>query len=522
MHLWHLLERARRLFPDNTALIDGELRCSYRELGARVDGLAMLLRSLGVEPGHRVAALLPNGFAFFEAYFAAAGLGAVFVPLNVRLSPAELAFILDDSGSLTLLADTCHAELVGETVASGATLRNIVWTGAERVFDATVGPRMMQHRFPLPLPFGEHFSGHEIEDEALAHLYYTSGTTGRAKGVMLTHRNVSVHALAAVAELQLSERDIWAHVAPMFHLADAWATFAITWVGGRHVMFPRFDPREVMAGFERERVTITNLVPTMLNLMVKDPSRRDFDYASLRLLLSGGAPIAPSVVLAIAETFGCEYVQTYGMTETSPYLTLSLLKEHLRRLPLPEQMVYRAKTGRPFIAVELKVADEHGRPVPDDERTVGEIMVRGDTVTSGYWRRPAETAEAFFEGWLRTGDLAVVDAEGYVTIVDRRKDMIITGGEKVFSTEVEHVLYQHPAVLEAAVYGEPDALWGEIVAAAVVLRPEVSASMEELLDFCRERLSGFKQIRRMTFRTELPRTGSGKIMKRALRNPEPA
>jgi acyl-CoA synthetase (AMP-forming)/AMP-acid ligase II len=518
MHLWHLLDRARRLHPDNLALVDGELRCSYRELGARVDGLAESLRSAGVEPGHRIAALLPNGSPYLESYFAAAGLGAVFVPLNVRLTPQELAFILQDSGSHVLIAHTGHIELVREVLLGVAPVTTVIWSGPDLRLELPVA----QHRYPPPLEFGERFVPHEIEDEALAHLYYTSGTTGRAKGVMLTHRNVSIHALGTVAELQLGERDVWAHVAPMFHLADAWATFAITWVGGRHVMFPRFEPREVMAGIQKERVTITNLVPTMLNLMVKHPSRGEFDYSSLRLLLSGGAPIAPSVVLAIAETFGCEYVQTYGMTETSPYLTLSLLKEHLRRLPLPEQMVYRAKTGRPFIAVELKVADEAGRPVPDDEQTVGEIMVRGDTVTPGYWRRPVETAEAFLDGWLRTGDLAVVDSEGYVSIVDRRKDMIITGGEKVFSTEVEHVLYQHPAVLEAAVYGEPDAMWGEIVAAAVVLRPDARAEAEELLEFCRARLAGFKQVRRLVFRSELPKTGSGKIMKRALRQAEQA
>jgi acyl-CoA synthetase (AMP-forming)/AMP-acid ligase II len=333
---------------------------------------------------------------------------------------------------------------------------------------------------------------------------------------MLTHHNVWTHALAAIAELQLSDRDTWAHVAPMFHLADAWATFAITWVGGCHVMVPKFDAAETLATFERERVTLTNLVPTMLNLMVKHPDRTRFDYGSLRLILSGGAPIAPAVVAAIVETFGCEYVQTYGMTETSPYLTLSLLKPHLRALPAAERLRFSAKTGRPFIAVELKVVKEDGKPVQTDEAEVGEILVRGPTVTPGYWQCPEETRAAFDDGWLRTGDLAVMDAEGYLTIVDRKKDMIITGGEKVYSTEVEHVLYQHPAVLEAAVFGTSDPTWGELVNAAVVLRPGSTASADELDAFCRERLAGFKWPRRITFLAELPKTGSGKIMKRAL------
>ncbi|HEU4699226.1 MAG TPA: AMP-binding protein [Gemmatimonadales bacterium] len=352
---------------------------------------------------------------------------------------------------------------------------------------------------------------------AVAHLYYTSGTTGRPKGVMLTHENVAVHALATVAELGLSDADTWAHIAPMFHLADAWATFAITWVGGRHVMLPHFDAAAALGLFERERVTITNLVPTMLNLMVKHPRRDAFDYASLRLLLSGGAPIAPEVVRAIVETFGCEYVQTYGMTETSPYLTLSLLKAHLRALPEAEQLRWRAKTGRPFVAVELRVVDAGMCDVPADERTVGEIVVRGPTVTPGYWNRPDATAEAFRDGWLLTGDLAVLDAEGYVTIVDRRKDTIITGGENVYSTEVEHALYRHPAVLEAAAYGVPDAIWGEVVAAAVVPRPGVACTVEELAAFCAAELAGFKRPRRIDLVAELPKTGSGKILKRALR-----
>jgi acyl-CoA synthetase (AMP-forming)/AMP-acid ligase II len=283
-------------------------------------------------------------------------------------------------------------------------------------------------------------------------------------------------------------------------------------------MVPRFDAAATLAAFERERVTITNLVPTMLNLMVKHPRCGDFDYASLRLLLSGGAPIAPEVVRAIVETFGCEYVQTYGMTETSPYLTLSVLKAHLRERPAAEQLRWRAKTGRPFVAVELRVVAPDGRDVAADEREVGEIVVRGPTVTPGYWRRPEATVEAFRDGWLLTGDLAVVDAEGYVTIVDRRKDMIITGGENVYSTEVEHALYRHPAVLEAAAYGIPDPVWGELVAVAVVPRPGVACSVAELDAFCAGALAAFKRPRRIDLLAELPKTGSGKILKRALRD----
>jgi fatty-acyl-CoA synthase len=512
MSLWTILERARRLYPEHLAVVEGGRKLSYRSLGREVDALALHLRQRGIGAGDRVATLLPNATPFLASYFAAAGLGAILVPLNTRLTADELAFMVGDSGAVTLIADPSLATLAAEVLGRAPGVRVAVSSGAP--FPAST----LSHVDAYP---GEQspvsFAAQVTPPDRVAHLYYTSGTTGHPKGVMLTHRNVWVHALAAVAELELSERDTWAHIAPMFHLADAWASFAITWVGGRHVMQPKFDPRETLATFERERVTLTNLVPTMLNLMVKHPDRGGFDYSSLRLLLSGGAPIAPAVVRAIIETFGCEYVQSYGMTETSPYLTLSLLKQQLRELPAEEQLRYRAKTGRPFLAVELRVVNDAGGSVAADEQEVGEIQVRGETVTPGYWNRPDATSEAFTaDGWLRTGDLAVVDGEGYLTIVDRRKDMIITGGEKVYSTEVEFVLYQHPAVLEAAVYGSPDPVWGEAVTAAVVARPGMALTEEELVGFCRPRLAAFKVPRRVRILGELPKSGSGKILKRAL------
>ena len=512
MNLWQILARARHLYPVSTAVVDGGRHISYRETGARVDALAGWLRARGVAPGDRVACLLPNSLPCFEAYFAAAGLGAILVPLNTRLHPDELAFILRDSGSRALLADPTLRELTAQVLERDTPVGCLLSSGAPFP-TPTPGPACA-----YPDPDGAPFVPSPSPADGVAHLYYTSGTTGHPKGVMLTHRNVATHALAAVAELGLTDRDTWAHIAPMFHLADAWATFAITLVGGRHVMLPRFEPEAALALLARERVTLTNLVPTMLNLMVKHEARGQHDYGSLRLILSGGAPIAPAVVRAIVETFGAEYVQTYGMTETSPYLTLSLLKAHLRERSPEEQFRYRAKTGRPFIAVELRVVREDGSPVATDETETGEIQVRGETVTPGYWARPEATRAAFTaDGWLRTGDLAVVDDEGYVTIVDRMKDMIITGGEKVYSTEVEHVLYQHPGVLEAAVYGAPDEVWGEVVVAAVVARPGADLSGPGLVEFCRERLTGYKVPRQVRFLPELPKTGSGKVLKRELR-----
>ena len=373
-----------------------------------------------------------------------------------------------------------------------------------------------EYESELERPAGD-FVPAALAPDAVAQIYFTSGTTGRPKGVMLTHRNVVSHADAAIGELALSSSDVWAHAAPMFHLADAWATLAITGVGGVHAMLPKFEARAALELFQRERATITNLVPTMLNLVVRHPDARAFDLSSLRLMLSGGAPIAPALVRETLELFGCDYAQTYGMTETSPYLTISLLKESLRGLPEDERFRYVCKTGRAFAGVELRIVGDDGRDVPTDERTVGEIRVRGASVTPGYFEDAEATREAFEDGWLKTGDLAVIDREGYVTVVDRRKDVIKTGGEAVYSTEVEAVLSAHPAVLEVAVFGVPDPLWGESVRAAIVLRSGARAEAEELVAACRAALAGYKVPRSIVFLEELPRTGSGKIAKRLLR-----
>lgn len=516
MQLWTTLERAAELWPRKLAVIDGARRTDYAQLRARAAALALALRELGVEPGDRVSILAWNGQAFLEAYYAAAGLGAVLNPLNVRLVARETREIVEDCGARVLLAQSSFAPLVGDVVAQPSPIRDVLWIDETRPAVEVPFARWVEPL--LVLERSSRFTGAELAEDALAQLYYTSGTTGRAKGVMLSHRNVGVHALATIAELRLGDADVWAHVAPMFHLADAWASFALTWVGGTHVMLPRFEAQAALELLECQRVTLTNLIPTMLNAMVKHESARGRDYRALRLILSGGAPIAPAVVRAIVDVFGCEYVQTYGMTETSPYLTLSLLKDELRALPPESQLAYRCKTGRAFLAVELRVVRDDGRDVERDEREVGEIRVRGDTVTRGYWNRPEETRAAFVDGWLRTGDLAVIDAHGYVTIVDRRKDMILSGGENVYSTEVEHVLYGIPGVAEAAVFGLPDEIWGERVCAAVVLQSGAALDAAEIDARCRRELAGYKVPRQIEFVDALPRTGSGKIAKRLLRD----
>ncbi len=496
MPLNEILPKAIRLWPKKEAIVCGSIRLTYEQLGKRVFSLCKGLSQVGLKKGDRIAILHENCHKFLELYFATAHLGAVLVPINIRLSLNEISMILEDSDASIILSQEKFKEKIPKQI-------KVIWS--ESQYEELI------NKYDPEIPEVE------IKDSDIAHLYYTSGTTGRPKGVILTHKNVKIHALGTIAELQLTDADNWIHAAPMFHLADAWATFSITWVGGKHVFVPVFDTGAVLRLIQEEKITITNLIPTMLNMMVHHPDVDKYDYSSLRVLMSGGAPIAPELVKKIISTFGCDYIQTYGMTETSPYLTLSILKEHLKKLPPEEQLKYKAKTGREFITVSLRVVDEKGKDVKRDGKQVGEIIVKGDTITPGYWNMPDETRKAIKDGWLYTGDLATIDEEGYVQIVDRKKDMIITGGENVYSTEVENVLYMHPAILEAAVIGVPDEKWGEAVKAVVVLKEGYNLTEQEIISFCKEHLAHYKAPKSVDFVDSLPKTGSGKIYKKGLR-----
>jgi fatty-acyl-CoA synthase len=515
MTLTETLKKALKLFPMKEAIVCGKDRWTYREFGDRINRLSRYLANVGIEKDDKVALLHPNCHTFLEAYYGIAQIGAISVPINYRLAAGEIAFILNDSESKVLIADPMFHSQVDSIRGQVPQIKKIIWTGQGR---RAVDSRDEKYENALMAADSRPFREAGITDDDVAQIYYTSGTTGRPKGVMLSHKNVTTHALGTVAELHLTDSDVWIHVAPLFHLADAWATWAITLVGGTHVLVREFESKTVFETIEREKVTITNLIPTMLNLMVNHPEVGKYSYRSLRALLSGGAPIAPEVVRKIVETFQCDYVQTYGMTETSPYLTLSILKEHLKKLPYEDQLRFKSKTGREFIGVQLKVVNEKGEEIKPDEKEVGEIIVKGDIVTRGYWKLPDETAKAIRDGWLYTGDMAVIDGEGYVTIVDRKKDMILTGGENVYSTEVENVLYTHPAVLECAVVGVPDEKWGEAVKAIVVLKSGQRATDQEIIQFCKDRIAHYKAPKSVDFMDVLPKTGSGKIQKRELRN----
>ena len=514
MNLTESLHKACKFFPKKEAIVCGRERWTYQEFYDRLNRLSHGLIDFGVKKDDKVAILHPNCHYFLEAYYGITQIGAISVPMNYRLSPKEIAFILQDSESKILIADPMFREQIDSIRGEIQRIEKIIWTGKGGGKET----RDLNYEKVLSQTHADEMNSPRITSEDVAQIYYTSGTTGRPKGVMLSHKNVTTHALGTIAEIHLTDRDVWIHVAPLFHLADAWATWAVTWVGGTHVLVREFDAKVVLEAIEKEKVTLTNLIPTMLNLMVNYPDVGKYDYRSLRVLLSGGAPIAPEVVRKIVETFKCDYIQTYGMTETSPYLTLSILKEHLDQLPYEDRLRFKSKTGREFVGVELKVVNDRGGEVKKDEKEVGEIIVKGDIVTNGYWKLPEETAKSIKDGWLYTGDMAVMDEEGYVTIVDRKKDMILTGGENVYSTEVENILYMHPAILECAVIGVPDEKWGEAVKGIVVLKPGQKATVQEIIQFCKDRVAHYKAPKSIDFIDALPRTGSGKIHKKGLRD----
>lgn len=517
MHLNQSLLRSIAIWPEREAIADGQKKMTYEELGKRIAALIAAFSAAGIKKGDVIACMALNCHEYLELYYAASFMAAVLNPINYRLRTEELRAILKDCDAKVFVGHTEFSEQIKDVFSADIpSVKQILWLGLGtppniHIESQRYEPFLMAHwGVPLMEPVATR--------DDLAQLYYTSGTTGTAKGVMLSQSNAAFNALAAVAELNIKDSDVWLHVAPIFHLVDAWAIWAITWAGGKHVFLPQFKTTSVMQTIEREKVTMTALVPTMLNSLLEAHNVWEYSYASLRYILTAGSPVAPELVRQVSEVFRCDYAQFYGMTETSPFLTISLPMEAHKSLPEHKLLEIKAKTGRPVIGVDVKVVDADGNEVRRDSHEVGEIIARGPNVTKGYWNKPDITAETIKDGWIYTGDLAVVDKDGYLNIVDRKKDMIITGGENVYSTEVEYVLYEHAAVFECAVFGIPDEKWGEAIKAVVVRHGKVEATEADIIDFVKQRLAHYKAPKSVDFVPELPKTGSGKIYKKELRD----
>ena len=505
------LRRAAQNFANCDALIDGDMRLTWRDVDRRVHGLADGLGRHGVQRGDRLAILMLNGYRYLELYYAVPRVGALVVPLNYRLAEPELAAILDDSGASVLFVDDSFVQ-TAQHLAERSNVRLIcavagvapvgVLSYEELLTGAT---NMDDDHYPPP------------RDDDLVGLFYTGGTTGRAKGVMLSHKNLASNALHAAIEFRYGSDTNYLHVAPMFHLADMASTFAVTMLGGCHTILDRFSPVAILETIQRRRVTHTTLVPTMINALIQVPDVADYELTSWRQLLYGASPMPVALLKQAMELLPCEFVQGYGMTEAAPALTRLTAEDHRRGIAEPDSIWERrlASAGQSDVGVDVRVVDEAGREVAPGQ--VGEVVARGPNIMQGYWNQAEETAYGLRDGWLRTGDLATVDDGNYIYLVDRKKDMIVTGGENVYSTEVEGALYSHPSVLEAAVIGVPNPTWGEQVVAVVVLKPGQDVSAQELIAHGRERIAGYKTPRAVEFADTLPKSGAGKILKAALR-----
>ncbi|MCW2542525.1 MAG: putative fatty-acid--CoA ligase [Frankiales bacterium] len=493
MTLWDTLRRAVALRGDSTAFVDGERTASYRELKERCEALAGALQGAGAGLGDRVAVLMCNGHRYLECYFALPAMGAVMVPLNNRLALPELRYILEDAGVHTLIADETYAE----TARALSDSVKQVLIGAEEYESALRGA------VPATLPA-------PVEEEALAGLFYTGGTTGVSKGVMLTHRNLTANAMHITIALEYSESDVYLHAAPMFHLADGASTYAVTWVGGCHTFLPTFDAAGTIDIIHREQVTSVLLVPAMLSAITEHPAAATADFSSMRMVLHGAAPIASTLLRRSIEVMRCSFAQGYGMTEVAPLATVLTHEEDL----VDDERLRSA--GREIMGVEVTVRRPDGARA--DVGEVGEVVLRGPNVMRGYWNKPEATAEVLIDGWYWTRDLGYLDGAGYLFLVDRAKDMIISGGENVYSIEVEDAISTHPAVLEVAVIGVPDERWGERVHAAIVLRAGGALDEAELKAHCAQLIAGFKCPRSIEFLDALPRSGAGKVLKRDIRD----
>lgn len=489
------------LHGDKDALVSGDRHVTYSDLDRRTDRLAGALAELGVRRGDRVAVLLLNSIAFVELLLAAAKLGAILVPVNVRLSSDEIAYILADSGADVFVV---HAPLVGAgrpaLGGEGVRVRRTV------VVDGGAEAGELDYE-DLVARGGAERARAAVAGGDVAFIMYTSGTTGRPKGAMLTHDNLLWNALNVLtSERGLRHDDVTVTVAPMFHIGGLGVhTLPFLYVGATNVILPAFDPARTLEAMAESRATVQFMVPAMWTAVSRVPDFESYDLSSLTHAMGGGSP-CPLPLIEFFRSRNLPFTEGFGMTETAPLVAM---------LDAAHVASHAGSIGRAAMHVETRIVDDDDRDAGVGE--VGELVVRGPNVFVGYWMRPAETAEAFRGGWFHTGDLGRMDGEGFITLVDRKKDMIISGGENVYPIEVEQVLLGHPAIVDAAVVGGPDPRWGETVHGVVVAKAGEPLDPEELITWCRDRLAHFKCPRRIHLVDELPRNATGKLLKTEIR-----
>ena len=507
------LRYAEQQYPRRTAVVCNQETFTYAQFADRASRLAGALRQAGIQPGNRVAFLSSNCHRLLEAYYGVPEAGAVLLPLNIRLAASELSYILNDSGATILFVEKQFLRLVESFRTDIPNVKTLCQlNGAPEA--AWLSPGNYEALLQAATPYRADIAS--IDENSLAELFYTSGTSANPKGVMLTHRNIYLHALNVCLGFNIENGAVELHTIPLFH-ANGWGVaHFLTLLGGKHVMMQRFETKEVFRLIEKERVHSFSLVPIMATALVNCPERPNYNLSSLRRIVIGGAASSPTLIREVEQKLGCECFSGYGLTETSPSLSISPMKSGLD-WDGEQRYVGQSMTGYAFPGVEIRVVDGNDNDVPRDGQSIGEIVARSDGVMEGYWRQPDASAEALRGGWFHTGDMATLNEEGYLLIVDRKKDIIVSGGENISSLELEKAILAHPAVLEAGVIPVPDEKWGEVPKALVVLKPNGAATEAELIEFCRAHLSHYKCPRSFEFVTSLPKTGTGKILKKDLR-----
>jgi fatty-acyl-CoA synthase len=516
---YDFLKRALVAHPTKDAVVCGDLRLTYGQFGERVNRWANAMRKLGVSKGDRVALLSQNCHRVLEAFFGTPLLGSILMPLNFRLLSDDFEYILNHGGAKVVVVEEGLTHLVEAIRERLETIDHFVLASNEPAADRPEGLNgwldyeslLADAPAELPPPV-------EIDENETSALLYTSGTTGRPKGVMLTHRNLYINAINSICEFGLHERDVYLHTLAQFHCNGWGLPYAVTGMGGTHVIIKKFEPAPFFDLVLRERVTFACMPPTMINMALNhqlDPGALS-QLPPMRVGTAGSAP-PTATIQGAQDKFGWRVIQIYGLTETAPFLTVSKVKPQMDDWPEEQKLRVQTKTGYPMIGVDIRVVDDSGNDVKPDSGEVGEVLTRANVVMAGYWRQPEATEAAIVDGWFHTGDIAMLDAEGFIEVCDRKKDLIISGGENISSIEVEGFLYTHPSVLEAAVVAAPDERWGEVPYAIVVLKAGSQATAEELIEFCRAGLAHYKCPKRVDFIAALPRTATGKIQKNLLR-----
>lgn len=506
------LRRAAKLYPNKVAIVDGDERFTYRAFQERVNQLGHALMALGIGKGDRVCILSPNSHYFLESYYGVTQIGAILVPLNYRLVASDHEYIINHAGVKAVLVDYEYTSVVDGIRPNLKSVQH--WISADpRAGVATPAGWSDWDELIAGQPTTATPAVEQDENDTTS-INYTSGTTARPKGVMLTHRNCYINAYNFIAHLRIQHEDVELWTLPMFH-ANGWGgPFALTAMAATHVVLRAVVGADIFRLIEDEKVTFACMAPAVLSTILNYPDAAKHTITTRPRFVVAGAPPPAAFIERLEKELGWEFIQIYGLTETAPIITVSTPDFENAD---GQDYARRARAGVEAIGVDIQVLDADGNPVPMDNETIGEVCARSNVVLKGYWEQPEETAKAIYGGFFHSGDLGVWDEFGNVNIVDRQKDVIISGGENISSPEVEAALYKHPAVLECAVIGVPSEKWGETPKALIVLRDGTSATEEEIIAFSRQHLAHFRCPTSVDFVPSLPRTATGKLQKFVIR-----